>query len=123
MNGYINKSSYPFNVNPKFTAQCAEKDIDGVRKADVFVLLSNSEPSMGASAELGAAVASFLTFKRPYVFVIGPHFDTNFCFYHPVVIQKGSIDEVLQAMVTLELFLRRQNTRKFTAGMNGRIPT
>ena len=91
-----NKASYPFSLNSEFTAQCAVQDIEGVRAADIFILLSNAEPSMGASAELGAAIASFLTFKRPYIYVVGPHFDTNFCFYHPTVTRKNSIEEVLQ---------------------------
>ena len=61
-----------------------------------------SEPSMGSSAELRAAVALFLSSKRPYIFVIGPHFDTNFCFYHPAVTQKNSIEEALDAITNLK---------------------
>ena len=35
--------------------------------ADIFILLSNAEPSMGASGELGAAIGSFITFKKPII--------------------------------------------------------
>jgi hypothetical protein len=93
-----NKPSYPFSDDPAFTAQCAAEDIEGVRRADVFILLSNAEPSMGASAELGAAIALFLNFKKPYIYVIGPHFDSNFCFYHPAVVRKDSVEDVLAEM-------------------------
>src|SRR5271169_5229620 len=68
-----NKPSYPFSADPAFTAQCAAEDIEGVRAADLFILLSNAEPSMGASAELGAAIALFLHFKKPQIYVVGPH--------------------------------------------------
>lgn len=90
-----NKQSYPFHQDPSYTAQCAMTDINGVLAADVFVLFSNEEPSMGASAELGAAIGSFITFKRPQIFVIGPHFGTNFAFWHPAVTQKDSLEGVL----------------------------
>jgi hypothetical protein len=96
-----NKSSRPYALDPSFTAQCASRDIDGVRQADVFILLSHQMPSIGASAELGAAIASFLAFKKPHIYVVGPHFDTNFCFYHPTVIQKDTIEDVLHTLDSL----------------------
>lgn len=95
------KPSYPFSVDPAYTAECAKRDIEGVLAADVLILLSHAEPSMGASAELGAAVASFLAFKKPHIYVVGPHFDTNFCFYHPAVIQKDSFQDALRAMIEI----------------------
>ena len=91
-----NKPSFPFNENAEFTAQCAQEDINGVLAAEVFILLTHAEPSMGASAELGAAIAAYIHFKKSYVYVVGPHFNTNFCFYHPVVRQKDSIEDVLK---------------------------
>lgn len=89
------KDSYPFENDPAYAAQCATDDINGVLAADIFVVLSNAEPSMGASAELGAAIASFLKFKTPHIFVVGPHFDTNFAYWHPAVVQKDSVEAVL----------------------------
>jgi len=96
-----NKPSYPFDVDPEFTSKCVAEDFAGVLAADVFILLSNAEQSMGASGELGAAIGSFLTFKKPYIYVVGPHFNTNFCFYHPAVIRIESMDMVLKAMELL----------------------
>lgn len=93
-----NKESYPFDVDPIFTAQCATQDFNGVLSADIFILLSNAEPSLGASGELGAAIASFIHFQKPYIYVVGPHFNINFCFYHPAVTRTDSIQEVLQSM-------------------------
>ena len=93
-----NKPSYPFDVDPVFTSKCAAEDFDGVLAADIFILLSNAEQSMGASGELGAAIGSFLTFKKPYIYVVGPHFNTNFCFYHPAVYRVDSVEEALHAL-------------------------
>ena len=93
-----NETSYPFQNNPQFTSDCASADINGVLAADVFVLLSHSEPSIGASAELGAAIASQLIFKKPHIYVVGPHFNMNFCFFHPVVSRTESVEEILNSM-------------------------
>lgn len=92
-----NKPSYPFDVDPAFTAKCAAEDFNGVLVADVFILLSNAEQSMGASGELGAGIGSYLTFGKPLLYVVGPHFNTNFCFYHPAVHRVNSVEEALHA--------------------------
>lgn len=89
------KPTDPFSANKELSEFYAEKDIAGVLVADVFILLSNDSPSMGASAELGAAIASYISLKKPQIFVVGPHFDTNFAFYHPAVQQKTTIKDVL----------------------------
>lgn len=96
-----NKAAFPFSEHAVFTTRCAVEDIQGVLDADVFILLSNAQPSMGSSAELGAAIASFITFKKPSLFVVGPHFDTNFAFYHPAVTMVESVEQVLAAINSL----------------------
>jgi hypothetical protein len=58
---------------------------------------------MGASAELGAAIATALFFKKSAVYVVGPHVDQNIFFYHPIVQQKNTIEDVLQDMASLRL--------------------
>lgn len=93
-----NKPSFPFDLDPVFTSKCATEDFDGVLAADAFILLSNAEQSMGASGELGAAIGSFLTFGKPEIYVVGPHFNTNFCFYHPAVTRLDSVEDVLAAL-------------------------
>lgn len=93
-----NKQSFPFDQDAAFTAKCAHEDFKGVLDADVFILFSNSEPSMGASGELGAAIASSLLRNKPYIYVVGPQFNANFCFYHPHVTWKNSVEEVLSSI-------------------------
>lgn len=97
------KESYPFSKDAHYASECAVQDFNGVLQADVFILLSNAEPSLGASGELGAAIASYIIFKKPQIYVVGPHFDVNFCFYHPAVKQKDSIEEILQEIKNLHL--------------------
>jgi hypothetical protein len=103
-----NKPSYPFSVDPSYTTHCAQNDIAGVLAADVFILLTNAEMSMGSSAELGAAVASYIAFKKPYIYVVGPHFDNNFCYYHPAVHQMDSVEDVLHNIAT-KIQMAKQN--------------
>ncbi len=98
----INEPSYPFHINPAFTAQCATEDIIAVQSADVFILLTSAEPSMGASTELGAAIASYLFLKRSKIYVVGPYFDKNCFFYHPAVQQIATIEDVLTDMNNLK---------------------
>jgi hypothetical protein len=45
--------------------------------------------------EFGAALLSYHCFKTPCIYIVGPHLDTNFAFYHPDVIRKATIEEVL----------------------------
>ena len=93
-----NKQSFPFDVDPEFTSKCAAEDFNGVLAADVFILLSNAEHSMGASGELGAAIGAFVTSGKPNVYVVGPHFNTNFCFWHPVVRRIETFEEVIREL-------------------------
>lgn len=96
-----NVQSLPFSSNPEYTSKCAFEDINGVLQADIFILLSSSEPSMGASAELGAAIAKNLANENSKIYVVGPHFDKNFCFYHPVVHRVETIEDVLKDLNTI----------------------
>jgi len=43
-------------VSPENKLRCAQADIDGVRRADIFWLLSPSDASFGAGVELGVAI-------------------------------------------------------------------
>lgn len=90
-----NRSSLPYAENKVFAARCAAEDFEGVLRADVFILLSHPEPSLGASGELGAAIASFSMTGAPRIYVVGPHFGVNFCFWHPAVQQVNSIEDIL----------------------------
>lgn len=93
---FDHKPTTPFSENKELAEFYAQKDINGVLAADIFILLSHAEPSMGASAELGAAIASYIHFGKPKVFVVGPHFDVNFAFYHPCVQRVASVEEVIK---------------------------
>ena len=91
----VNKQSFPFSANPEFTAKCATEDLTGVLTADVFVVLSHTEPSMGAAGELGAAIAAKLLGKPILIYAVGPHFDQSFFFHHPAVRQVDSVNAII----------------------------
>lgn len=94
----VNKQSFPFTANPEFTAKCAAEDLSGVLAADVLVVLSHAEASMGSAGELGAAIAAKLLGKPMLIYAVGPHFDQNFFYHHPAVQQLNTIDAVIAAL-------------------------
>ena len=94
----VNKTSFPFSANLEFAAQCATEDLAGVLAADVLVVLSHAEPSMGSAGELGAAIAAKLLGKPMLIYAVGPHFDQSFFFHHPVVKQIDSIDAIISEL-------------------------
>lgn len=91
----LNKQSFPFDLDPTFTAKCAKEDFTGVINCDVFILFSNEESSLGASGELGAAIALHELSGKPTIFVVGPHFNANFCFWHPAVQRINDLQDAI----------------------------
>lgn len=97
----VNKQSFPFTADPEFTAQCATEDLAGVLAADVLVVLSHAEASMGSAGELGAAIAAKLLGKSMLIYAVGPHFDQNFFYHHPMVQKVDSIDAIVTELKNL----------------------
>lgn len=91
----VNKTSFPFSANLEFAAKSANEDLAGVLAADVLVVLSHAEPSMGAAGELGAAIAAKLLGKPMLIYAVGPHFDQSFFFHHPAVQQVDDIHAIV----------------------------
>ena len=98
-----NQSSSPFTADLAYTTKSAQGDMAGVVDCELFILLTGPEQSMGASAELGAAIALNLKFGVPQIYVVGEYIDKYFYAYHPVVKQVQSLEEVLQELVVRSL--------------------
>lgn len=92
----MHKNIKPYSQNLETAKDYAVEDIEGVRKSDIFILLLGDQPGTGVSTELGVAIMSFLTFAKPKIYLVGNQLDQNFCFFHPVVIRKKTIGDVLQ---------------------------
>lgn len=68
----------------------AIEDIEAVKDCDVFALLLNEKGGTGSSTELGVALA-----LDKKIYLVGDHIANNMFNFHPAVIHKRSIEEVL----------------------------
>jgi len=84
--------------HPQRVAAVAERDMNGVRECDVFVLLAEPPDGRAKYAELGAAIMSRVTSGRPKVYVLGEQTHQSVFFYHPAVERVRSLGEILQGI-------------------------
>ena len=92
------KNIKPYSKNPDIAKDYAIEDIVGVKDCDVFILILGDQAGTGTSSELGAAIMSQLLNKKPKIYVVGEYLDQNFCFYHPSVIRRKTIQDVLKEL-------------------------
>ena len=85
----------PYEKNIALSKEYSEQDISGVEQCDVFILLTDKIKSTGAHIELGAAILSAIKNGKPLVYVIGDYPNNSMFYFHPKVIVKKSIQEVL----------------------------
>lgn len=92
------KDIQPYDKNAEYAKIYAKDDLNGVKKCDVFILLTSHEPGAGSSTELGAAIMSHLLTGNPKIYVVGKYINNNFCYFHPNVIKKKTIEEVIKEL-------------------------
>ena len=80
----------PYEENSRASSKAATLEVDGVRRADLLVLLTDDR-GVGMFVELGAALA----LDKPVYVVSRPPARTMF-FFHPLVTVVSSIDELLE---------------------------
>ncbi len=90
----IHESVKPYGQNEEKAARYSVEDVEGVRRSQVFVLLSD-EAGTGMYVEFGIALQSFLEKGSPLVYVIGAYTDRCSFFFHPAVRRVKTIEEVL----------------------------
>ena len=76
--------------------EVAVRDMEGVREAEVFILLSEPVEGRSKYAELGAAIMSYLERGKPKIYVLGEETHWSVFFYHPSVKRVKTLEEVLQ---------------------------
>lgn len=91
----LHKTIKPYDENSAIAKDYAVEDMNGVIDADVFVLVTSENTGSGSAGELGAAILSKIKSGKPKIFVIGEHMGNNFFYFHPTVIRRKSIEEVL----------------------------
>ena len=73
----------------------AIKCIDAIKKSDIFILVSD-KTGAGMYTELGIAIASNLSKKKPKIYIVGKYINRSMFFFHPSVRQMKNLDEVLK---------------------------
>jgi hypothetical protein len=71
------------------------RDLEGIRSADVFVLLASVGDGRAKYAELGAAIMSAVQNGRPRIYVLGDNPDHSVFFFHPTVVRVNSMEDML----------------------------
>jgi len=91
MNG---KTLKPYSENVEITREASQMALNGALEADLFILIP--EPGgTGMYVEFGAALAKSLTDKNLRIYLLGPYKDYVLFNYHPSVVWKDSIEEIL----------------------------
>ncbi len=93
-NWTFHKSIQPYTDNLDLARDYTTEDIAGVCHADIFILLTKGA-GKGAHVELGAAIAMHATSGKPKIYVVGEEKDKQMFYFHPLVSQKKSIEDVL----------------------------
>lgn len=79
----------------------AKRDIDGVRNADFYILMTDNEfLGRGMYVELGAALSLAETRGSPKVYVVGPRNHESIFYYHPLATHFADIDSCLDHIKT-----------------------
>ena len=85
----------PYDENKEISRRYSIQDINGVRNADVFVLLTN-EDGIGMYLELGVAMMSYIQNRKPKIYVVGNRLGRSMHFFHPSVKRMNTIDDVFE---------------------------
>lgn len=84
------------NQRPEDVAEIAVRDLEGIRAADVVVLLAGVPEGRAKYAEMGAAIALAVEHGRPRIYVVGDSPEQSIFFFHPSVRRVGIIEDVVQ---------------------------
>jgi hypothetical protein len=84
------------NERPHEVAAIAIRDLEGVRHADVFVLLAGVADGRAKYAELGAAIMSAVQNGKPRIYILGDQPVHSVFFFHPAVKRMNTLDEILK---------------------------
>lgn len=83
------------NERPDDVADIAVRDLEGILRADIFILLAGVPEGRAKYAELGAAIMSSVQIGKPYIYVLGEDPVHSVFFFHPTVKREVSLEDVL----------------------------
>jgi hypothetical protein len=91
-----NKNTKPYLDHPDLVKRYSISDLNHVRECDIFVMLLNEVPGTGQTTELGAAILANSFRKKKKIYIVGEYLDKNMFYFHPSVIHKKTVEEVVQ---------------------------
>ena len=80
--------------DPSQAVEYAIADVDGVRNADVFVMLADGPAGTGRYIELGVAIQSHLERGTPQIFIVGEANADSIFYFHPSVQRVDTMEDV-----------------------------
>lgn len=85
----------PYNENITKAAEFSVQQINGIEKTDIFIIFAHNDGT-GVFTEFGAALALAQLRGAPKIYAIGDDVVKSAAMfhYHPLVLWKGSIEEV-----------------------------
>ncbi len=85
----------PYDNNVELSSNIAKNELDAVRNADFYIIL----PDLGGTSmytEFGAALVSSEITGKPFVYLLNETKDVTLFNYHPQVIWKRTLSEILE---------------------------
>jgi hypothetical protein len=98
----VHENIKPYDRHELIAGEYSEEDINGAMDSDIFILITSAEAGTGVSAELGAALANHRLESKPIIYVVGEFAKTSAFHYHPYVIRKSTVQEVLDELIKLK---------------------
>ena len=94
-NWTVGKNSKPYEENVELTKENVLKATKGALEAELFIMVSHPEGT-GMYVEYGLALAEHLRTGVPKMYLTGEYQNCSMFNYHPNVIWKNSLDEILE---------------------------
>lgn len=87
----------PYAENQERAAEYAVGSIQGVVDADVYIIFTHKDGN-GVFTEFGAALAANAIKGSPRIFAIGGEKDAAMFHYHPAIVWRDSVEQVLDEL-------------------------
>src|SRR3989344_7711923 len=83
----------PYNQNKDKVKEISNKNIEGVKNSDVFILITDAGGT-DMYVELGIALYNLLEKGKPKIYVLGDYLDKSSFYFHPLVKVINNINEI-----------------------------
>ena len=101
----------PYNKNSTLAGRYAGKIIRAIKDSDIFIML-NDEKGTGTDmyGEIASAISFNLIYKKPEIFVMdmNKNISPSIFPFHPAVIHKKAIEEILNELESSSFLIRRK---------------